>query len=116
MTKKVYCLIMLICSMQYNLLAQNEAAVRGVWVPAPHHTKVLHTYQNVQKFVKLLDSLNFNAIFLVSYAETKTIYPSKVIQDYTNYKNINQTNLLNPYLKNYNQPLKSPTQDPVADL
>jgi uncharacterized lipoprotein YddW (UPF0748 family) len=116
MIKKISLLFLIISSFQGFSQTEATEAVRGVWVPAPHHTTVLHTYQNVQKFVKLLDSLNFNAIFLVSYAETKTIYPSKVIQKYTGSKTKGETNLLDPYLKSYNQPLKSPTQDPVADL
>lgn len=116
MIKKICFFFLLFTS--FNVLATHNKtkAIRGVWVPAPSHTNVLHTYENVQKFVETLDSLNFNAIFLVSYAESKTIYPSKVIQKYAGLNDIAQTSLLSPYLKNYNQPLKSPTSDPVADL
>ncbi len=94
----------------------NEKAIRGVWVPAPRFTDVLHSYKNVQDFVESLDDLNFNAIFLVSYAENQTIYPSKVLQQYAGFNNPEATNLLNPYLSNYSTLVKSPTGDPIKDL
>lgn len=93
-----------------------EKAIRGVWVPAPRFTDVLHSYENVQNFVEVLDELNFNAIFLVSYAENKTIYPSKVLQYYTGINDLAKTTLLKPYLSNYNKSLKSTTNDPIKDL
>lgn len=99
-----------------TIFAQTETAIRGVWVPAPKFTSVLHSYKNVENFVSLLDSLNFNTIFVVSYAETKTIYPSKVIKSYTNAKTIEQSNLLSPYLKSYNLGGKSISGDPIEDL
>lgn len=116
MIKKIVVFLLVTISLNGFSVEKNPQAIRGVWVPAPRFTKVLHSYQNVQQFVKLLDSLNFNAVFLVSYAETQTIYKSKVIQQYTGSKSIANTSLLNPYLKNYNKPFKSPTNDPVADL
>ena len=99
-----------------TIFAQTETAIRGVWVPAPKFTSVLHSYKNVENFVSLLDSLNFNTIFVVSYAETKTIYPSKVIKSYTKAKSIEQSNLLSPYLKSYNVGGKSISGDPIEDL
>ncbi len=116
MRKKIWFLLLMIIASQANAEVKNIEAIRGVWVPAPRFTKVLHSYENVLKFVGLLDSLNFNAVFLVSYAQTKSIYPSKVIKKYTGAKSLAATSMLNPYLNNYNKPLKSPTNDPVADL
>lgn len=98
------------------LFAQEESAIRGVWVPAPKFTSVLHSYKNVDNFVRLLDSLNFNTVFVVSYAENKTIYPSKIIKTYTKSKSITESNLLSPYLKTYNTEGKSLSSDPIADL
>jgi len=89
-----------------------QAEVRGVWVPDPQYTDVLKSYNNVQNFVAMLDSLHFNSVFVVSYALNKTLYPSKVVLKNSNYKSIDSTSLLAPYLKNY----KSPTGDPVRDL
>jgi len=97
-------------------ITQAKAEVRGVWVPDPQYTDVLKSYKNVVEFVTLLDTLNFNSVFVVSYALNKTLYPSKVLLKNTNYKSIDSTCLLTPFMKIYNQPLKSPTGDPVRDL
>lgn len=99
-----------------NNAVQAKPEVRGVWVPDPQYTDVLKSYKNVANFVSVLDSLNFNAIFVVSYALNKTIYPSKVLLKNTNYVSIDSTCLLTPFLKTYNKPLKSPTGDPLRDL
>lgn len=93
-----------------------ERSVRGVWVPDPQYTNVLTSYQNVKNFVSLLDSLHFNAIFVVSYAHGKTIYPSNVLINNGRYAHIDSTNMLSPYSKSYNSPFESPTADPVKDL
>ncbi len=116
MIKKLLVFLLSLSSFTAFSMATTTSAIRGVWVPAPRHTSVLHTYENVRQFVNLLDSLNFNAIFLVSYAESQTTYPSKVIQKFTGAKDVRTTNLLNTYLKGYNKTSKSPTGDPVADL
>ncbi|MFZ4724327.1 MAG: glycoside hydrolase family 10 protein [Paludibacter sp.] len=93
-----------------------KEGIRGVWVPDPQYTDVLKSYRNVQNFVASLDSLNFNSIFIVSYALNKTLYPSKVLLKNTNYSHIDSTSLMSPFMKTYNMPLKSPTSDPVRDL
>lgn len=104
----------LLCLMFFPL--QAKAEVRGVWVPDPQYTDVLKSYRNVVDFVTMLDTLNFNSIFVVSYALNKTLYPSKVLLKNTNYTHIDSTSLLSPFYKTYNYPLKSPTGDPVRDL
>lgn len=86
--------------------------IRGVWVPAPRFTPVLHTYQGVKDFVKTLGQLNMNSIFLVSYAETKTIYKSNVLMRYSTYNAQEEGCLLSGYTEQY----QSPTNDPVRDL
>ena len=84
--------------------------IRGVWVPAPRFTSVLHTNDNVKQFVRQLDELNMNAIFLVAYAETKTIYCSEVLKRYSTYQDVKDGWLLAQY------DYKSSTGDPVRDL
>ena len=79
------CFSILFVSLQ-SIAKKTEQGIRGVWVPAPRFTPVLHTYQGVKDFVKSLDELNMNSIFLVSYAETKTIYKSDVLMHYSTYK------------------------------
>jgi uncharacterized lipoprotein YddW (UPF0748 family) len=106
MKKTILLLVIILSSLSLH------AEVRGVWVPDPQYTDVLKSYNNVQNFVAMLDSLHFNSVFVVSYALNKTLYPSKVVLKNSNYKSIDSTSLLAPFLKNY----KSPTGDPVRDL
>lgn len=114
MSKKLrfcLCLSILFISLQ-SIAKTTEQGIRGVWVPAPRFTLVLHSYQGVKDFVKTLDELNMNSIFLVSYAETKTIYRSDVLMHYSTYKTQEESYLLSGYSKQY----QSPTNDPVRDL
>lgn len=96
--------------------APMKEEVRGVWVPDPSHTNVMKSYQNVVQFVESIDSLNLNTIFVASYALSKTIYPSQVLLENSIYINIDSTFSLMPYMATYNQPMKSPSNDPVRDL
>ena len=114
MSKKLrfcLCLSILFISLQ-SIAKTTEQGIRGVWVPAHRFTPVLHSYQGVKDFVKTLDELNMNSIFLVSYAETKTIYRSDVLMHYSTYKTQEESYLLSGYSKQY----QSPTNDPVRDL
>lgn len=100
-------------TVQFVFSANHESqGIRGVWVPSPRFTSVLHTYQGVKDFVKQLDDLNMNAIFLVSYAETKTIYKSEVLLRNSSYKSLEDTYMLQKYISGY----QSSTMDPVRDL
>ena len=114
MSKKLkFCLCFSILFISLQSIAKTtEQGIRGVWVPAPRFTPVLHSYQGVKDFVKTLDELNMNSIFLVSYAETKTIYRSDVLMHYSTYKTQEESYLLSGYSKQY----QSPTNDPVRDL
>ena len=114
--KKQFAIFLLITFFGVNNAAQAKDEVRGVWVPDPQYTDVLKSYQNVQNFVASLDALNFNSIFVVSYALNKTLYPSKVLLKNTNYTSLDSTCLLTPFMRDYNYPVKSPTGDPVRDL
>ncbi|MFZ4583100.1 MAG: glycoside hydrolase family 10 protein [Paludibacter sp.] len=114
MKKQLAFIVLIVFGLNTALFAKSE--VRGVWVPDPQYTDVLKSYKNVVDFVTMLDTLNFNSVFVVSYALNKTLYPSKVLLKNTNYTHIDSTCLLTPFMKTYNQPLKSPTGDPVRDL
>lgn len=109
----ILCVLLLVLS---NSLFAAKQEVRGVWVPDPQYTDVLKSYKNVVDFVTTLDTLNFNSVYVVSYALSKTIYPSEVLLKNTTYKSIDSTSLMTPFLKSYNLPLQSPTGDPVRDL
>ncbi|SEF47631.1 glycoside hydrolase family 10 protein [Parabacteroides chinchillae] len=107
--------LVLIVNLLFSFSVQSKAAeegIRGVWIPAPRFTSVLHTYQGVKDFVQSMDELNMNSVFLVSYAETKTVFKSKVLTNYSTYKTPEECYLLTDYIKDY----QSPTNDPVRDL
>jgi uncharacterized lipoprotein YddW (UPF0748 family) len=114
--KKQLAFFLIISLFCINNVLNAKPEVRGVWVPDPQYTNVLKSYRNVQNFVATLDSLNFNSIYIVTYALNKTLYPSKVLLKNTNYSHIDSTSMLTPFMKTYNKPQKSPTNNPVQDL
>ncbi len=92
--------------------AAEEEPIRGVWMPAPKFTSVLHSYENLKSFVADMDETGLNSIFLVSYADNKTIYESRVLMENSSYTDIGQTSMLAPYASDY----AGPSGDPVRDL
>ena len=94
---------------QASVLPQ-EKQVRGVWVPDPSHTTVLHNYKNLKEFINLLDELNINAIYLATWVREMTLFKSSVLKNNTNYATIEDGWLLNGL--NYD----GPTNDPIKDL
>lgn len=110
--KKIIFLLLFLVTAQFISAKDAAEGIRGVWVPAPRFTSVLHSYENVKEFVGLLDELNMNAVFLVSYAETKTIYRSEVLKRNSTYETVDDTWMLKDYVKDYS----SKTMDPVRDL
>lgn len=64
-----------------NQPAQKEA-VRGVWMTNVA-SEVLHSRGNIVEAVKLLDSLGFNTIFLVTWNRGNTIYQSDIMKNFT---------------------------------
>ena len=112
MNKNNFVLIIALVCFTASSFSHTTEEVRGVWVPDPQYTDVLKSYNNVQQFVAMLDSLNFNSIFVVSYALNKTLYPSKVLLKNSTYSSIDSTSLLTPFMKSYT----SATGDPVRDL
>lgn len=87
-----------------------EKQIRGVWVPDPSHTTVLHNYKNLTEFVDLLDELNFNAIYIATWVREQTLFKSQVLKDNSNYASVEDGWLLRG--TNYT----SSTNDPIKDL
>jgi uncharacterized lipoprotein YddW (UPF0748 family) len=114
--KKQILLLILLAFGVFNITIHASNRIQGVWVPDPQYTNVMKSYQNVKNFIAMLDSLNFNSVYIVSYALNKTLYPSKVLLKNSNYDHIDSTCMLTPFMKTYNIPIKSPTGDPVQDL
>jgi uncharacterized lipoprotein YddW (UPF0748 family) len=63
-------------------VVKSEQPIRGVWLTNVAST-VLDTDQGIVDAVSLLDSLGFNTIYVVTYNEAMTTYPSKVMSDLT---------------------------------
>lgn len=97
-------------------LPKHNKPVRGVWIPDPSHTTAMITYENVLKTVDLLEELKLNTVFVCAWAKGKTIYRSPLLKSRTGYRTIDEGYLLRESLANYNQPIKSPTGDPLKDL
>lgn len=86
--------------------------IRAVWIPDPNHTKALHTYDNLLKTVNLLDSLNFNMIYICTYIRSQTAWKSQVLANHSTYETPEEGYMFRPYAANY----KSATSDPLQDL
>lgn len=91
-------------------IAPQEKEIRGVWVPDPSYTTVLHSYKNVKDFVDLLDDLNLNTIYLGTWAREKTIFKSQVLKNNTNYLTVEDGWALNGL------PYDGDSGDPIRDL
>lgn len=90
--------------------------IRGVWIPDPSHTTLMHTYQNITQGVKEMSHLGINTLFLCTYAKTDIAFKSEVYTRYSTFESSDQSYMFAPYAANYNIPLQSPTGDPVRDL
>ncbi len=79
---------------------------RGIWMPDPSHTSALSNFENLKKSVALLDELNFNVLYVCTYAKNKVAWNSEVLLTNTNYTDIAQTNMYPNYSGGSNDMLK----------
>lgn len=110
--KKIALLSLLIIT----TIVSAKCEIRGVWIPDPGHTKMLHTYANIKNEVKLFEELGINTIYLCAYAKTDVAHRSDVYTRYSTFDSPEQSYMFAPYMSGYNTPVKSPTNDPVKDL
>ncbi len=66
-------------------IAEQETGVRAFWIPDPSHSPFLKTYEDMQEGVALAKELNFNTLYVVAWAKTRTLYPSQVLADHSTY-------------------------------
>lgn len=111
-----YITILLLFITASHACGSSHDRIQGIWVPDPQYTGVLKSYSNITDFVSLLDSLNFNAIFVVSYAKSQTIYQSEVLYRNGVYPDMDSTNMLSPFMNAYGIPIPGSSGDPVKDL
>ncbi len=68
-----------------NVIKKETEPMRGVWL-TNIASEVLFSDQGIKDAVALCDSLGFNNIFVVTYNEALTTYPSKVMEALTGQK------------------------------
>ena len=74
-----------------------QVAVRGLFLPSPDHTSSFINYDNVCSSLDLMASLNFNTLFVCSWAATKTCWNSDVLVRETTYTTPEEGNMYASY-------------------
>ncbi len=87
---------------------EQEVGIRAFWIPDPSHSPFLASYEGIQEGVALAKELNFNTLYAVAWAKTRTLYPSQVLADHSSYTTARE-GMFSP---NYG----GGTGDPLADL
>ena len=76
---------------------KEQVAVRGLFLPSPSHTSSFIKYENVCSSLDLMASLNFNTLFVCSWAATKACWNSDVLVQETTYTSPEQGNMYAGY-------------------
>ena len=69
----------------FTEVMEQETGVRAFWIPDPSHSPFLTSYENIVKGVDLARELNFNTLYVVAWAKTQTLYPSRVLAYHSTY-------------------------------
>ena len=77
---------------------QAEIAVRGLYLPAPHHSQSFKTYENAKKSIELMASLNFNTLFVCTWCASKTAWDSEVLLANSTYQSASAGNMYAGYI------------------
>ncbi|MGL5787933.1 MAG: glycoside hydrolase family 10 protein [Bacteroidales bacterium] len=100
----------------FIMLNAENREIRGVWIPDPGHTSLMHTYRNIKDGVADMKSLGINTLFLCTYAKTEVAFKSDVYTKYSAFNSPEDSYMFSKYMDEYNQPEISPSGDPVRDL
>lgn len=92
----------------YANVLEQETGVRALWIPDPVHSPFLSSYENMQQGVALAKELNFNVLYVVAWARTKTLFPSEVLAANSTYNTARQGMFTPGY--------SGTGDDPLADL
>ncbi len=92
----------------YANVQEQETGVRAFWIPDPSHSPFLSSYEDIQEGVALAKELNFNVLYAVAWAKTRTLYPSQVLADNSSYNDARE----GMFTPNYG----GGSGDPLADL
>lgn len=91
-----------------------EEPVRGVWIPDPSFTDMMHTRENLVGDLDRLHRTGINTLFVCAYARTATIFPSRVYVENSTFNDPDSCYMLAPYRATYDggrEPF-----DPLRDL
>ncbi len=80
-----------------NASVAPQVGVRGLFLPSPDHTTSFITYANVCSSLDLMAELNFNTLFVCSWAATKTSWDSDLLVSNTTYTSAKQGNMYANY-------------------
>lgn len=92
----------------YTTILEQETGVRAFWIPDPTHTPFLSNYEKMVEGVELASELNFNTLYVVAWAKTRTLYPSQVLADHSTYQDAREGMFTPDY--------QGMSDDPLADL
>jgi len=84
----------------YSLKAETaeiETAVRGLYLPAPHHSASFSSYDNARKSIDLMAELNFNCLFVCVWANSKIAWDSEVLLANSTYSSASDANMYAGY-------------------
>lgn len=90
----------------FNQAAQ-DTAVRAFWIPAPWHSPILRSYNNIVEGVEMAKDLNFNTLFVGAWAQGKSLYESTTLLENSWYTTFQQSVFWN---------YQGGTGDPLYDI
>lgn len=76
---------------------KEQTGVRGLFLPSPEHTSSFITYDNVCSSLDLMEELNFNTLFVCTWAATKTAWDSPLLLKETTYSSAAEGNMYSGY-------------------
>ncbi|MBQ8838800.1 MAG: family 10 glycosylhydrolase [Bacteroidales bacterium] len=77
--------------------APQDVAVRGVYLPAPHHSSSFSNYENAKKSISLMADLNFNCLFVCVWAGSRIAWDSEVLMANSTWGSASAANMYSGY-------------------
>lgn len=111
----VVCIFLLLALSVGCSKERQEQVIKGVWIPDPSHTSLLHSYDNIVNGVKFLKESGINTLFLCVYTGDKVGFKSKVYERVTG-SPYNNYYMFSKYDRSSEQATKASSRDPVMDL
>ncbi len=74
-----------------------DKGVRGLYLPSPSHSSSFISYSNICQSLDLMQELNFNCLYVCTWAASQTAYESEVLLSNSTYSNAAQGNMYSMY-------------------